>query len=71
MFNFCNFTLAAALIGGALVSVPALADQDRVPQGATASGPWVASESRTPLASYSGQTFLEQSGATGGGGQHS
>ncbi|WP_338665559.1 hypothetical protein VQH23_10345 [Pararoseomonas sp. SCSIO 73927] len=69
MFNLRNLALAAALIGGALASAPAFADQDRVPEGATASGAWVsAPNSRTPLAG-AGQSFLERTGATGGAGQ--
>jgi hypothetical protein len=45
-------------------------------KGPTAFGAWNPADSRTPLASNnatqgSGQTYLEQSGATGGGGQHS
>ncbi|MCR0984470.1 hypothetical protein [Roseomonas populi] len=74
MSTIRNFALAAALIGGALASAPAFADQDRVPEGATASGPWVQqANSRTPLAdnsANSAQDLLERSGATGGGGQH-
>ena len=64
MMNF--LALAAALIGP--IATPAFADQDRVPEGAPASG------SRTPLASNTadaGQKFLSRSGATGGAGQTS
>ncbi|MCR0981970.1 hypothetical protein [Roseomonas populi] len=68
MMNLRTLALAAALIGS--VAAPAFADQVRVPEGATASGRWVAADSRTALAGNSGQTILEQSGATGGGGQH-
>ncbi|MCR0985724.1 hypothetical protein [Roseomonas populi] len=74
MINLRSLALAAALIGGALTSAPAFADQDRVPEGATASGRWVAAEGRTPLASATSsaqQNFLALSGATGGAGQHS
>ncbi|MCR0984975.1 hypothetical protein [Roseomonas populi] len=64
-----TLALAAALIGS--VAVPAFADQDRVPEGATASGAWTQTASRTPLAGSiadAQQTFLERSGATGGDG---
>ncbi|MBP0493797.1 hypothetical protein [Roseomonas indoligenes] len=74
MTTIRNIALAAALIGGALASAPAFADQDRVPEGATASGRWVGADSRTPLASNlatAQQNALEASGATGGAGQHS
>ncbi|MBP0492947.1 hypothetical protein [Roseomonas indoligenes] len=68
MMNFRTLALAAALIGS--LAAPAFADQDRVPEGATASGRWTAGDSRTPLAGSTADR-LEQSGATGGGGQHS
>ncbi|MBP0494328.1 hypothetical protein [Roseomonas indoligenes] len=72
MMNFRTLALAAALIGS--LAAPAFADQDRVPEGATASRRWTAAESRTPLASPAAnpqQNFLALSGATGGFGQHS
>jgi hypothetical protein len=72
MMNIRTLALAAALIGS--IAAPAFADQDRVPEGATASGAWTQSGSRTPLAGNvagAGDTLLERSGATGGGGQHS
>ncbi|MBP0494094.1 hypothetical protein [Roseomonas indoligenes] len=72
MSSFRILALAAALIGSA--AAPAFAASDYLP-GATAVPAWTAADnSRTPLASNadrSGQTLLEQSGATGGGGQHS
>ncbi|WP_338661132.1 hypothetical protein VQH23_12870 [Pararoseomonas sp. SCSIO 73927] len=68
MSSLRTLALATALIGS--LAAPALADQDRVPEGATASGRWVATGSRTSLAGNSGQGLLEASGATGGGGQH-
>ena len=74
MTTIRNLALATALIGGALTSAPAFADQDRAPEGATASGAYVQSGSRTPLASSPSdarQNFLTLSGATGGYGQHS
>jgi hypothetical protein len=76
-FNFSKtlrtLGLAAALIGGAVS--PSLADGEYVP-GATAVGSWTQTDSRTALAGGhvtqgQNQTQLEQSGATGGGGQHS
>ncbi|WP_338661204.1 hypothetical protein VQH23_13245 [Pararoseomonas sp. SCSIO 73927] len=67
MTNLRTLALAAALIGS--VAAPAFADQDRVPEGTTASGRWVAAESRTPLAGNAAGNLLEQSGATGGAGQ--
>ncbi|MBP0493945.1 hypothetical protein [Roseomonas indoligenes] len=69
MINLRTIALAAALIGS--LAAPAFADQERVPAGATASSAWTQSGNRTPLAGGSGQTMLEMSGATGGGGQHS
>jgi hypothetical protein len=65
--------LAAALIGSAVS--PSFADGEYVP-GATAVGSWTQTGSRAPLAGGhvtqgQNQTQLEQSGATGGGGQHS
>ncbi len=68
MMNLRTLALAAALIGS--ITAPAFADQDRVPEGATASGAYVGSASRTMLG-YAGGDLLSQSGATGGGGQHS
>ncbi|WP_338665343.1 hypothetical protein VQH23_09240 [Pararoseomonas sp. SCSIO 73927] len=67
MINFRALALAAALIGSA--AAPALADQVSVPGGATASGAWTQSGGRTSLAGNGGQSFLDMSGATGGGGQ--
>ncbi len=57
--------LAAPLLAGT-----ARAETGASPFGASAYGRWTP-ESRTPLAAPSqGQTLLEMSGATGGGGQH-
>ncbi|MBP0496483.1 hypothetical protein [Roseomonas indoligenes] len=72
MMNLRPLALAAALIGS--IAAPAFADQDRVPEGATASGRWVQADSRTPLAgslSDAEQNLLSRSGATGGAGQSS
>ena len=67
MTKLRTLALAAALIGS--IASPAFAEQERVPQGATASGRWVQADSRTMLAGSPQQTFLERSGATGGAGQ--
>jgi hypothetical protein len=65
-----SLTLAAALMGAA--AAPALADGEYI-SGPSAVGSWQ-SETRTPLAGNAVQNSavdsLEQSGATGGGGQH-
>jgi hypothetical protein len=45
-------------------------DDHYVP-GSVASQAWTGAGTRSPLASNSGRSVLEQSGATGGGGQHS
>jgi len=71
--TFRTLSLAAALIAPMVAGV-AHAEQTMVPPGATASGRWVGTGSRTMLASPSSnpqQNFLERSGATGGDGQHS
>ncbi|HEY8614125.1 MAG TPA: hypothetical protein VIL69_22925 [Roseomonas sp.] len=66
--------LAAALIGGAVS--PSFAEGTYV-VGPTASPAWSQTDTRTPLAGYGAaqasatQNFLERSGATGNGGQHS
>jgi len=69
-----TLALAAALLGAA--AAPSLAEGNAVP-GPTAVGAWPSTGSRTPLAGRGAvqmtpqQRFLELSGATGGGGQHS
>lgn len=70
--TFRTLSLAAALVAPMLAGV-AHAEQTMVPTGATASGSWLATDSRTMLASPSSnpqQNLLERSGATGGDGQH-
>jgi hypothetical protein len=74
--TFRTLTLVAALIAPMMAGV-AHAEQGMVPPGATASGRWVQTDSRTMLADspvtrgQAAQNFLELSGATGGDGQHS
>ncbi|MBP0445922.1 hypothetical protein J8J14_14185 [Roseomonas sp. SSH11] len=46
--TFATLSLATALVLG--LAAPSFADQDRVPQGATASGAWSQADGRTPLA---------------------
>jgi hypothetical protein len=63
-----TLALAAALMSPVMAGA-ALADGEYV-AGPTAVGSWTQADSRTPLAGGAAQS-LEQSGATGGGGQHS
>jgi hypothetical protein len=79
-----TLTLAAALMSP-VVAGTAFAADSRIEaaharggyKGPTAFGAWTQADSRTPPAGNNaaqgngGQSFLEQSGATGGGGQHS
>jgi hypothetical protein len=71
---FASKTLRTLALAAALMSPiaagTAFADGEYV-AGPTAVGSWTQADSRTPLAGHSAQTVLEQSGATGGGGQHS
>ncbi|MCR0983790.1 hypothetical protein [Roseomonas populi] len=66
----------AAVMTASLGASAAPAERAMVPPGATAYGAWVPTTGRTPLASMpisQGQAalkFLEDSGATGGDGQH-
>jgi hypothetical protein len=77
MFTSAPFrilVLAAALTSPALAGT-ALATGYSVVPGAVTSQRWTHKDSRTMLDGVGmtqiGETYLEQSGATGGGGQHS